>query len=147
MVHEINGTHYFPWKQTHIGPWLPGRIIFEYRFDFADILRKLKKNPCYERNNGERDSVALLRRPLNIANFNKLRYINDKIDLEGRLLLLGQLDADRVVGAGVGDLEAAAVGLVLQETHIRDFHIFIKIFVSSVPYPTNEFWSFFQGKQ
>ena len=87
----------------------------------------------------ERDSVALLRRPLNIANFNKLRYINDKIDLEGRLLLLGQLDADRVVGAGVGDLEAAAVGLVLQETHIRDFHIFIKIFVSSIPYPTNEF--------
>ena len=112
---------------------------------FWENWRKIRvMNGTMER---ERDSVALLRRPLNIANFNKLRYINDKIDLEGRLLLLGQLDADRVVGAGVGDLEAAAVGLVLQETHIRDFHIFIKIFVSSVPYPTNEFWSFFQGKQ
>jgi hypothetical protein len=35
-------------------------------------------------------------------------------DLEGRPLLLGELDADGVEGAGVGHLEAAVVGFVLR---------------------------------
>jgi len=39
--------------------------------------------------------------------------------LEGRLLLLGQLDADGVVSAGVWDLQAAAVGLVLKQTGVK----------------------------
>ena len=38
QCHEIFDPHFFFINPTHLGPWFSGLSIFEYKFDFTEIL-------------------------------------------------------------------------------------------------------------